>query len=70
MLTKWDTFLLIHVFKKKLSKIKKKKIYDTRTKKKKKSHHTCKACVTRLVCICVYMYAYTETTTKPSPIKE
>ena len=38
MLTKWDTFLLIHVFKKKLSKIKKKKKFMTLEPKKKKKN--------------------------------
>ena len=40
MSTKYDTFLLIHVFKTNLSKIKikkKKENYDTRAKKKKKA---------------------------------
>ena len=46
--------------KKNYPKFKKKNFMTLEQKKKKKSHHTCKACVTRLVCICVCICMYIQ----------
>ena len=59
MLIKYNTFLLIYIFKTNLSKKnfkKKKKNNDTKQKKKKKKPHYMRKSTCNEACVCIYKY--------------